>query len=226
MSLFGFKLTFSGLVNLYLFLFHISLSSWIRQADGEVVGLVAVETCRRVAKIMLSCRLGTKYPVAHLNHIQIHLHNALLAPNKLNQHREICFHRLAQISARVERENVLSRLLRDRTATTYDITIVLILLIRIHNGIPIKTPMLIELGVLVVNDSSDKVRRYVLQRNPLVLYIQTAPLPIRLHMTETHERRIRHRHELKEHHQQQRREKETQQQRTEDISESLYHFRQ
>jgi hypothetical protein len=60
--------------------------------------------------------------------------------------------------------------------------------------------MLIELGVLVVNDSSDKVRRYVLQRNPLVLYIQTAPLPIRLYMTETHERRIRHRHELEEQH--------------------------
>ena len=40
----------------------------------------------------------------------------------------------------------------------------------------------------------------VLQRNPLVLYIQTAPLPIRFHMTEPHKRRIRHRHELKEQH--------------------------
>ena len=34
----------------------------------------------------------------------------------------------------------------------------LILPIRIHNGIPIKTPMLIELGVLVINDSSNKIR--------------------------------------------------------------------
>ena len=123
-----------------------------------MVGLVAVEAGRRVAKIMLSCRLGTKHPIPHLYHIQIHLHNALLAPYKLNQHREICLHRLAQISARVESEDILSRLLRDGAASAGDAPIKLVLLVGIADGIPIETPMLIELGVLVVNDSSNKIR--------------------------------------------------------------------
>ena len=40
------------------------------EAAGEVVGFVAGKTSRRGAKIMLSCRLGTKYPVAHFDYIQ------------------------------------------------------------------------------------------------------------------------------------------------------------
>ena len=85
--------------------------------------------------------------------------------------------------------------------------------------------MLVELGILVVNDSCDEVGGDVLQWRPLVLYVQLASLLTRLDMTEQHERRERNRNELENQHNKQRAEEETQQQRGEDISELLCHFR-
>lgn len=175
-------------------------------------------------EIVIGCCLGTKHAIAHFNHIQIHFHDAFLAPKELYQDREICLYRFAQVGARVESEDILSRLLGDCAASAYNTPIALILLIRIGDSIPIKATVLVELGILVVDDSSDEVGGDVLQCYPLVLYVQLASLLTRLNVTEQHERRERNRNELEKQDNKQRAEEETQQQRGEDISELLCHF--
>ena len=161
-----------------------------------MVGIVMVDARGGGVEIVIGCCLGTKHAIAHFNHIQIHLHDAFLAPKELYQDREICLYRLAQVGARVESEDVLCRLLGDCTASADNTSIALILLIRIGDSIPIEATVLVELGILVVNDSSDEVGGDVLQWCPLVLYVQLASLLTRLDMTEQHQRRERDRNEL------------------------------
>lgn len=121
------------------------------------MGFVAVEGRSIGGEIVIRCCLGAEDTITHLNHIQIHFHDALLAPKELYQDREIGFHSLAKISARVECEDVLSRLLRDCTATTRDAAVALVLLISIGDGVPIKATVVVELGVLVIDDCGDEV---------------------------------------------------------------------
>ncbi len=170
-----------------------------------------VDARGRGVEIVIGCCLGTKHTIAHFNHIQIHLHDAFLAPKELNQDREICLYCLAQVGARVESEDVLCRLLGDCTTSADNTPIALILLIRIGDSIPIKATVLVELGILVVNDSSDEVGGDVLQWYPLVLYVQLVSLLTRLDVTEQHERRERNRNELEKQDNKQRTEEETQQ---------------
>ena len=92
----------------------------------------------------------------------------------------------------MESEDVLSRLLGDRAASADNTTIALILLVRIGNGIPIKATVLVELGVLVVDDSGDEVGRDVLEGCPVVLYLQMATLLVCLDMALEHQRRERY----------------------------------
>ena len=155
-----------------------------------------VDASGRGVEIVIGCCLGTKHAIAHFNHIQIHLHDAFLAPKELYQDREICLYCLAQVGARVESEDVLCRLLGDCTASADNTTIALILLIRIGDSIPIEATVLVELGILMVDDSSDEGGGDVLQWRPLVLYVQLASLLTRLDMTEQHQRRERDRNEL------------------------------
>ena len=143
-----------------------------------------VDTSGGGVEIVIGCCLGTKHAIAHLNHIQIHFHDAFLAPKELNQDREICLYCLAQVGARVESEDILCRLLRDCAASADNTPIALILLIRKGDSIPIEATVLVELGVLVVDDSSDEVGGDVLQWYPLVLYVQLASLLTRLDVTE------------------------------------------
>ena len=155
-----------------------------------------VDARGRGVEIVVGCCLGTKHTIAHFNHIQIYLHDALLAPKELYQDGEICLYCLAQVGARVESEDVLCRLLGDCTTSADNTPIVLILLIRIGDSIPIEATVLVELGILVVDDSSDEVGGDVLQWRPLVLYVQLASRLMRLDMTEQHQRRERNRNEL------------------------------
>ena len=106
---------------------------------------------------MVSCRFGTKDAIAHFNHIQIYFHNTLFSPEKLDQYGEICFYCLAEVGARVEGEDILSRLLGDRAAPTFDAAIALVLFISTCDCLPIKTPMLVELGILVIDNSRDEL---------------------------------------------------------------------
>ena len=176
------------------------LSPWVGEAGGEVVGIVAGEASGGGGEIVVSCRFGAEDAIAHFNHIQIYLHDALLAPKELYQDREICLYCLAQVGARVESEDVLCRLLGDCTASADNTPIALILLIRIGDSIPIEATVLVELGILVVDDSSDEVGGDVLQCCPLVLYVQLASLLTHLDMTEQHERREGDRNELENQH--------------------------
>ena len=125
----------------------------------------------------------------------------------------------------MESEDILCRLLGDCTASADNTPIALILLIRIGDSIPIKATVLVELGVLVVDDSSDEVGGDVLQWRPLVLYVQLASLLTRLDVTEQHQRRERNRNELENQDESDAAEQEGQQKVGEDISELLCHFR-
>lgn len=175
--------------------------------------------------IFVGCRFGAEHPIAHLNYIQIDFKDTILAPEELNQDCEIGFHGLAQVGARVESEDVLCRLLGDRAASACDAAVALVELVGTADGVPIEAAVVVELGVLVVDDSGDEVGGDVLEGCPLVLYLQVATLLTRLDMAEEHERRERNRNELEKQDDKQRAEEETQQQRGEDISESVCHIR-
>jgi hypothetical protein len=64
--------------------------------------------------------------------------------------------------------------------------------------VPIEAAVVVELGVLVVDDSGDEVGGDVLEGCPLVLYLQMATLLVCLDMAEQHQRREGHRDEPEE----------------------------
>lgn len=162
--------------------------------------------------IFVGCRFGAEDAIAHLNYIQIDFKDTILAPEELHQDCEIGFHGLAQIGAGVESEDVLSRLLGDRAASACDAAVELVALVGTADGVPIEAAVVVELGILVVDDSSDEVGGDVLEGDPLMLYLQVAPLLVCLDMAEQHQRRERYRDELEEQDNKQRAEKETQHQ--------------
>ena len=151
-----------------------------------------VDTSGGGVEIVIGCCLGTKHAITHFNHIQIHLHDAFLAPKELYQDREICLYCFAQVGARVESEDVLSRLLGDRAASACDAAVALVELVGTADGVPIEAAVVVELGVLVVDDSGDEVGGDILEGCPLMLYLQVATLLVCLDMAEQHERREGH----------------------------------
>ena len=173
-----------------------SLPSRVGEKPGNIVGIVMVDARGGGFEIVIGCCLGTKHTIAHFNHIQIHLHDAFLAPKELNQDREICLYCLAQVGARVESEDVLCRLLGDCTASVCDAAVALVEFVGRADGVPIEAAVVVELGILMVDDSGDEVGGDVLQWRPLVLYVQLVSLLTRLDMTEQHERCERNRNEL------------------------------
>ena len=50
-----------------------SLPSWVGEACGNIVGVVAIEASGGGGEIVVSSRFGAKHTIAHLNHIQIDL---------------------------------------------------------------------------------------------------------------------------------------------------------
>ena len=71
-------------------------------------------------------------------------------------------------------------------------------LVGIADGIPVEALMLVELGVLVIDDGGNELGRYILNWYPVVAYLQAAPLLPRLNMTLDHKRRERDGDELEE----------------------------
>ena len=130
--------------------------------------------------IFVGCRFGAKYAIAHLNYIQIDFKDTILAPEELHQDCEIGFHGLAQIGAGVESEDVISRLLGDCAASACDAAVALVEFVGTADRVPIEATVVVELGILVVDDSGDEVGGDVLQWRPLVLYVQLASLLTRL----------------------------------------------
>ena len=175
--------------------------------------------------IFVGCRFGAEDAIAHLNYIQIDFKDTILAPEELHQDCEIGFHGLAQIGAGVESEDVLSRLLGDRAASACDAAVALVELVGTADGVPIEAAVVVELGVLVVDDSGDEVGGDVLEGCPLMLYLQVATLLVCLDMAEQHERRERHGDEPEEQDEGDAADQEGQQEVGEDFSESVCHIR-
>ena len=98
----------------------------------------------------------------------------------------------------MESEDVLSRLLGDRAASACDAAVALVELVGTADGVPIEAAVVVELGVLVVDDSGDEIGGDILEGCPLVLYLQVAPLLVCLDMALEHQRRERHGDELEE----------------------------
>ena len=175
--------------------------------------------------IFVGCRFGAEDAIAHLNYIQIDFKDTILAPEELHQDCEIGFHGLAQIGAGVESEDVLSRLLGDCAASVCDAAVALVELVGRADSIPIEAAVVVELGVLVIDDSDDEIWGDVLEGCPLVLYLQMATLLVCLDMSEQHERREGHRNELENQDDGDAAEEEGQQEVGEDFSGSVCHIR-
>ena len=92
----------------------------------------------------------------------------------------------------MESEDVLSRLLGDCAASVCDAAVALVELVGRADSIPIEAAVVVELGVLVIDDSGDEIWGDVLEGDPLMLYLQVATLLVCLDMAEQHQRRERH----------------------------------
>ena len=73
-------------------------------------------------EVVLGGAFGTINAFAHLNHVEVNLHNALFRPESLNQEGEIGFHAFAHPRAFGPAEYVFGGLLRDGAAATVTAT--------------------------------------------------------------------------------------------------------
>jgi hypothetical protein len=102
-------------------------------------------------KVLLGGGFGTIDARAHLNHIEVDFHYAVLAPEKLYQNCPVSFTDLPGAGAGAECEYVLCGLLRYGAATTDFGPFVQVIITHLADLFPIKTVMLIELLVLGQN---------------------------------------------------------------------------
>ena len=75
--------------------------------------LLASEVFGILAEVLLSNSLGTIDAIAHLDGVEIDLHDALLGPEEFDEGGEIDLKALAHPAAAWPEEDILGRLLRD-----------------------------------------------------------------------------------------------------------------
>ena len=68
---------------------------WVRQHRREQRRLGGTQAQGRLVPEALGCRLDPVDAVTELRDVQVHLQNALLGPQRLDQHREVCLEPLA-----------------------------------------------------------------------------------------------------------------------------------
>ena len=133
---------------------------------GGYQGTVRTRQFRRLtAKMLFGNSLYTIDTVAHLDAVEIDLHDALLAPNELYQYREIGFKTLAHPRTPRPQEDILRRLLTDGTASTHAFAFHIM-----HgcllNGLIIEAMMLQKALVFAGHYCHGHGRRHLLQAYP------------------------------------------------------------
>ena len=93
--------------------------TWVRQGGSYQGALTTEEVLRLLVEMILSHSIHAIDAVAHLDTVEIHLHDTLLAPHHLNEEGEIHLKSLASPGATRPKEDILGSLLTDGGGTMH-----------------------------------------------------------------------------------------------------------
>ena len=109
-------------------------------------------------EVLLRSSFNTEYSFTGLGDIEIYLHYPLLTPEQFDKDGIICLEALSPPTVPAECKTVLSHLLTDCTASTYFLTLGLMLFLHLDELLKIKTPMLHETPIFGSHDRSNHDR--------------------------------------------------------------------
>ena len=125
----------------------------VGQRGGNKGTLAAGEVFGILVEVLLGYGLGPIDAVAHLDGVEIDLHDALLGPEEFDECGEIDLKALAHPAATWPQEDILGRLLRDGGGT--QLTLLWMLTVALgcmFNGLVVEAVMIIELAILAGYD--------------------------------------------------------------------------
>ena len=129
--------------------------------------LTLTQVFRRLAKVQLCDRLDAIDSVASFNRIEVHLHDAFLTPDELNQNGEVCLQAFANPTVPMPQEHVLSGLLGDGTRAAFSFA-----LYRLETGLidlfKVKAIVLQEQVVLASHYCLWSIVRHLAEWDPLM----------------------------------------------------------
>ncbi len=137
--------------------------------------------------------------VAHLDAVEVDLHDALLAPYILDEHCEIGLKALAHPAVSRPQKHVLGRLLADGAGAALPAAAAA-LEIGAGNLLGVEAVVLEKTVVFAGHDSLGQVVRHLAQGHPLVVDFGRAAVGNLLHATQHHERRVVDWNVLERHH--------------------------
>ena len=157
---------------------------------GGYQGTVATRKLGGTAtKVVLSHGRRAVEVVAHLNAVQVHLHDALLAPNVLNEKGEIGLETLAHPGGRRPEKHVLGRLLTDGAATAKALAHEA-LGSRFLDALNVEAIVLQEKLVLARHHGQRQVLRHLGDWYPRVMKARGLAFAHVLHHADEHQRRV------------------------------------
>jgi len=139
----------------------------VRQDGGEHGAIGAREAACGLVEESLRGGFRAVSTVAELRDIQVHLQNAPLGPQALDQDREVGFEALAKIAASGPEEEILCDLLADGAGPPHFMA-VLVERIGLFDGRHIEAPMLRKLLILRRHDGERQIGRDFIQSHPAV----------------------------------------------------------
>lgn len=202
-----------------------TVSSGVGERGGYQCAVGAREVVGVDAEVLLGHGLHAVDAVAHLDGVEIDLHDALLAPKSLDEESEVGLQALAQPRAALPQKHVLGRLLRDGAAATQPLAVVEVLQGGLLDGFVVEAVVLHEALVLAGDHSHGHGARHTLQRNPLVVETDGTAIGDLFEATREHERREIDRHKAIGHHREQRGGEEQGQGQTDYLEYLFHHIR-
>ena len=130
----------------------------IRQYTGYAYCLMGVQLCSTTPEIFLCSGFYSKYSLAGLCNIQIHLHDPLLAPKEFNQDSIIGFKSFTPPTVATEGKAVLGNLLGYSAAAPDLLALLLMFVLHLDKFLDVKAPVLHEAAVLGRHYSTDHNR--------------------------------------------------------------------
>ena len=130
----------------------------IGQYTGYAYCLMGVQLCSTTPEIFLCSGFYSKYSLAGLCNIQIHLHDPLLAPKEFNQDSIIGFKSFTPPTVATEGKAVLGNLLGYSAAAPDLLALLLMFVLHLDKFLDVKAPVLHEAAVLGRHYSTDHNR--------------------------------------------------------------------
>ena len=160
----------------------------IGERNGDIGALLLTQFGWRRIEIDAGHRIGTIDAPPHLDGVEIDLHNALLAPNFLDQEGEIGLQALAQPRPFLPQEHVTGRLLADGACTALSLAFLGLELCFLYL-LKVKAAMLQEQVVLAGHHRLRQVVADFFQRHPVMVDLRGLAIDNGLNTANQHQRR-------------------------------------